>query len=381
MTILELLPSPRQSPNKGSPRGSDKTEDEFDDPGLDTPQDSEEEKHHVEINDEVPEEEHEKLKKASKSSIREVRDRIHRFRNQCGRVVNDSRVQMFIIVLISINAIMMGIGTFDFVTGNPRVDHAFELTDKIFLVIFTIELGMQFIYYDLRLFLDGWLCFDFIIITLSWSFASIQIIRAFRIFRALRLITRVKVMKNLVLALFNVMPRMAAISLLLFLIFYIFAVMFTQLFKDLYHDGETSADYFSRLDSSFFTLFQIMTLDAWAAIAREVMVVFSWAWLPFISFVIISGFIVVNLIIAVICDAIAALHADDKAKLHGQYHETDDEDSVPVQVDVREQLQTLEGQVEELTRVQEQTMHTLQYLTRHLQSKRVEVTTTQNARQ
>jgi hypothetical protein len=84
---------------------------------------------------------------------------------------------------------------------------------------------------------------------------------------------------------------MCAIGILLFLVSYIFAVMFTQLFKNLYAEGLTSEDYFSRMDYTFFTLFQIMTLDSWADIAREVMAVYSWAWLPFISFVIITGFI------------------------------------------------------------------------------------------
>jgi hypothetical protein len=168
------------------------------------------------------------------------------------------------------------------------------------------------------------------------------------------------------------MPRMAAIGLMLFLIFYIFAVMFTQLFKDLYSQGETDFDYFSRIDGTFFTLFQMMTLDNWADIARQVMHVFRWAWLPFVAFVIISGFIVVNLIIAVICDAISALHKDDKSKLYGNFESeaegTDSErSSSHHELEIREQLGCLEEQMEELTRIQAKTFHTLQYLTRQVQ--------------
>jgi hypothetical protein len=121
------------------------------------------------------------------------------FRYYCGMIVNAKRVQLFIVMLIAINAIMMGIGTFDFVTENATVDHAFEEVDRVFLIIFTIELAMQAFYHGWKLLLDGWLVFDLVIIVTSWSFAQVQIIRAFRIFRALRLITRVKVMKNLVL--------------------------------------------------------------------------------------------------------------------------------------------------------------------------------------
>jgi len=297
--------------------------------------------------------------------------RLNQARALAGKIVNQNDVQLVIVLLIAINAIMMGVGTFDFISENPARQYTFEVVDQVFLIIFTVELAFQTFYRGLTLFLDGWLVFDFVIIVVSWSFSSVQIIRAFRIFRALRLVTRIKVMKNLVLAVFGVMPRMAAIGLLLFLIFYIFAVMFTQLFKNLYKEGKTDQDYFSRLDATFFTLFQMMTLDAWADIARQVINEIKWAWLPFLVFVTISGFIVVNLIIAVICDAISALHEDEKAKIHGTYDEGNSYSDETSEMDIQEQLQSLEHQVNELSRVQEQTMHTLEYLTRHLQMKQL----------
>lgn len=180
---------------------------------------------------------------------------------------------------------------------------------------------------------------------------------------------------------------MFAIGLLLFLISYIFAVMCTQLFADLY-PTYTDINYWGRLDATFFTLFQIMTLDNWSDIARETMVAYPVAWLPIIVFVVVTGFVVVNLIIAVICDAISALHDDDKAKLHGNFRDPgaaaaesemdDGNDGMSsslggggsvhpaVEVDVREQLAALEGHVEELTKMQEETMLTLQMLTSSL---------------
>jgi len=175
------------------------------------------------------------------------------------------------------------------------------------LSIFTVELVLQFTYNGLYFFYDGWLIFDLIIVCVSWTLSTYQVIRAFRIFRALRLITRVKVLKNLVVALLSVLPRMAAIGCLMGLIFYIFAVMFTSLFKDIvFSDGES---YFGRLDYTLFTLFQMMTLD-WAGIARELMAEKGkgWAWIPIVTFILISSFIVYNLIVAVICDAIFVLH-------------------------------------------------------------------------
>lgn len=172
-------------------------------------------------------------------------------------------------------------------------------------------------------------------------------------------------------AMIGVVPRMAAIGLMLCLIFYIFGVMFTQLFKDLYVDGFTEFNYFGSLDWTFFTLFQIMTLDEWGPIVREVTQVYKWAWLPFTLFVIISGFVVVNLIIAVICGAVGALHADEKARLHGDYDEADTDAGNYQAMDIREQLDTLEDQMEDLTRIQARTFHTLQYLTQQIEMHKI----------
>jgi len=232
--------------------------------------------------------------------------RLNYIRELCGDIVNHDRVTHLVINLIVINAIMMGVATFDFVTENQAVEKAFDTTDKVFLIIFTIELCMQFIFRGLTLFLDGWLVFDFVIVVLSWSLESLQIFRVFRIFRALRIITRIETMKNLVAALFDIMPRLAAITALLLLIFYIFAVLFTNLFGELPLEG----DPFQRLDYSVLTLFVMMTME-WAGVARACMVYHWWAWIPFVAFIMITGFIVFNLIIAVVCDAVAVIENKD----------------------------------------------------------------------
>jgi hypothetical protein len=195
------------------------------------------------------------------------------------------------------------------------------------------------------------------------------------------------------------MPRMLSIGLLLFLISYIFAVMFTQLFKEL----DLEEPYFVRIDNTFFTLFQIMTLDNWAEIVRQVMEYYTWAWFPFITFVIISGFVVVNLIIAVICDAISALHDDERAKIMGTTTTSSSNAAVTTAVDsvvagdsstdmdddsnhtataksktaenhrinetptVENQLNALEQSVEKLAQIQEQTARTIELFLKRME--------------
>jgi len=62
-----------------------------------------------------------------------------KFRMFCGKIVNHEYVQIAVIIMILINALMMGLATFDFVAENERVVRIFDAVDKGFLVVFTVE--------------------------------------------------------------------------------------------------------------------------------------------------------------------------------------------------------------------------------------------------
>mmetsp|Transcript_11981 Transcript_11981/g.22900 ORF Transcript_11981/g.22900 Transcript_11981/m.22900 type:complete len:549 (+) Transcript_11981:166-1812(+) len=226
-----------------------------------------------------------------------------------GKIVEDPWVQLLIIFLIIVNAVIMGVSTFDFVTDDPSVDRAFEKTDRAFLIVFTLELVLQLHYRRSTFFSDSWLIFDFVIVVASWSLESLQVVRAFRIFRALRLVTRIGPLRELVMAIGAVMPRMYAIAMLLFLIFYIFAVLFTELFSEM----ELEDNLFVSLDVSLFTCMEMMTLE-WSDTTREIMKQEPYAWAPLVAFVAVTGFIVFNLIVAVVCDAVAVIDREAEAE-------------------------------------------------------------------
>jgi hypothetical protein len=291
-------------------------------------------------------------------SVKHPKSIVRRARLLCGKVVEAPAVQLTIVTLIVINAILMGVATFDFVTDRPHINRAFETTDRVFLIIFTIELSLQFIYRSLGLFMDGWLVFDFVIVITSWSLESLQIIRAFRVFRAFRLINRVGPLRELIMALGTVMPRMYAIGTLLLLIFYVYAVLFTELFRDL----ELSENYFGSLDVALFSCMQFMTLE-WADTARECMEQRSWAWMPFVSFIAITGFIVFNLIVAVVCDAVSVVDQQSRADKAGNV-ETD----LMKLHHAQERLQELSETVDDMRTRHEKLQRTILLLGTTLQS-------------
>ena len=263
----------------------------------------------------------------AKTSLKSMRKRWAKFQEFCGALVNHPYTQSFVVLLIIINAGLSGVASTDYVTNNPVITQKFADTDTAFLAFFTLELSLQLIYLGHRLFLDSWLLFDFVIISSSWALTNFRIIRTFRIFRAFRLVSRLEILRNLVTAVCQVMPRMTAITALLTLILYIYAVLCTGLFQDMFELKLTTADYFSRLDISIFTLFCMMTLCDWSTISREVMAVYPWAVGIFLTFISLSSFIVYNLIIAVVCDAVS--YVEGQSKQHDGHSEEEREEGGP----------------------------------------------------
>lgn len=64
-----------------------------------------------------------------------------------------------------------------------------------------------------------------------------------------------------------------------------------------------------------YTLFQVTTLESWSmGIARPVMQVYPWAWCYFVPFVMMSSYIVLNVVVGVVVNATSDLSDDDDIK-------------------------------------------------------------------
>ncbi len=60
-----------------------------------------------------------------------------------------------------------------------------------------------------------------------------------------------------------------------------------------------------------------MTAESWSeAVARPIMQVYPYAWIYFISYMIIVSFIVLNMVIGVIVDSISEIKAQKLEKEH-----------------------------------------------------------------
>ena len=137
-------------------------------------------------------------------------------------------------------------------------------------------------------------------------------LRALRILRVLRLISVVPSLRKVIGGLVASLPGIASIFVLLMLVFYVFAVMATKLY------GATFPEWFGSIPASFYTLFQVMTLESWSmGIVRPVMEVHPTAWIFFVPFIGATAFTVLNLFIGVIVSAMQEEH-DSEANTQRQ---------------------------------------------------------------
>lgn len=236
-----------------------------------------------------------------------------RARTTLQTVIESARFEQAMTALIVVNAVTLGLETSpEWLSRHGGLLHAI---DGVALSVFVAELLARVAVYRGRFFHDAWRVFDFVVVGIALlpAAGAFSVLRALRILRVLRLVSLVPSMRSVVGALLKALPGMASIIGLLALVLYVSAVLATKLF------GPIAPQYFGSLGPSLFTLFQVMTVEGWPDIAREVMVQAPQAWIFFVSYLLIATFMVLNLFIAVVVNAMQSQVSAD-LKDEGEAH-------------------------------------------------------------
>lgn len=223
--------------------------------------------------------------------------------------IEHRRVQQGIIALILINAVLLGLETWP--AAMAVAGGVILAIDRAILGIFVVEIAIRLIVHGRRFWRDPWSIFDFCVVAIALIPASGQfaVLRALRVLRVLRLLTMVPSMRRVVGALLAAIPGLGSIALVLLIIYYVFAVIATNLFAAAF------PEWFGSLGRSLYTLFQIMTLESWSmGIARPVMEQYPQAWILFIVFILVATFTMLNLFIAIIVNAMQSFTDDERTE-------------------------------------------------------------------
>ena len=209
--------------------------------------------------------------------------------------------QYLVISIIIFNAFTIGINTYELGKFTKSV---ISILDYSITVFFVIELLIRLIGEPKKInfFKSGWNIFDTFIVLISLipisNSSSFLLLRLLRVFRVLRIISIIPELKLIIEALLGSIKRVFYVSLLLFIILYIYATIGSILF---------SSDIPQRWNDvgvSMITLFQVLTLSSWEQVMLPLQDVYWWAWIYFFSFIIICGITMLNLLIAILVDVV-----------------------------------------------------------------------------
>jgi len=201
-------------------------------------------------------------------------------------------------IIIIVYASILGFKTLgDVSTTYSAIWHIIDYAVNLYF-IFEIAIKMIAEKRTLNFFKSKWNIFDFIIVVITLlpleSSGYAAVARLMRVFKILRLFTARPELKAILDMLIKAIPAIIDIVILMFIIFYIYAIIGSFVFVDL------PSGLWKDFLISMLTLFRILTFEDWTDVMYEAMEVHPWSWIYFISFIIIAAFVFFNLFVAVI---------------------------------------------------------------------------------
>ncbi|XP_041899508.1 sodium channel protein type 5 subunit alpha-like isoform X4 [Corvus kubaryi] len=250
-------------------------------------------------------------------------------------VVSKQAFDVSIMILICLNMVTMMVETDDQSQEKVNILHKINM---LFVAIFTGECIFKMLALRHYYFTNGWNIFDFVVVILSivgtvlsdiiqkyfFSPTLFRVIRLARIGRILRLIRGAKGIRTLLFALMMSLPALFNIGLLLFLVMFIYAIFGMANFAYVKMEGGIDDMFnFQTFANSMLCLFQITTSAGWDGLLNPILNTgppYCDPNLPnangskgdcgspavgilfFVTYIIISFLIVVNMYIAIILE-------------------------------------------------------------------------------
>lgn len=215
-------------------------------------------------------------------------------------ITHSCMFQKVVIGAIILNSIVLGIETYPgAMAAHGDLLHRIDIA---FLCFFVAELSLRIAANGRRFFQGRWNLFDFAIVMVSLLpfLGNLSALRALRILRALRLLTAVPVFQKILQGISLAFRNSSPVAIVLGVIMYVYAVMSSKLF------GGIDPVHFGDLDTALFTLFQVVTLDAWTEIIRPIIAEKWYAAIFFVSFILIAVFILLSIVIGIASDAMSS---------------------------------------------------------------------------
>ena len=223
--------------------------------------------------------------------------------NRLALIKDSSIFQKVVTIVILLSSVIVGIGTYDFTDGVFLTSLA--AMDLFITVFFVIEILIRFFAEKRKVdfFKDGWNIFDSVIVISSLipagAGSSVMVLRLLRLARLLRVISFIPELRFVIEALIESLKKSVYVLILIFILLYIYGVAGVILFESV------EGGRFESLGEAIITLIQIMTLSSWETGMLPIVEIYPMSWMYFISFVVLSSIIVLNLFVAILVDVVS----------------------------------------------------------------------------
>ncbi|MES9969074.1 MAG: ion transporter [Candidatus Thiodiazotropha sp.] len=227
-----------------------------------------------------------------------LRDRFEQLRS-------NKLFETFVILVIVISALMIGAKTYPIPTAAAQV---LRILDVGITLFFLTEIIIRMVAEkNLKTFFSkGWNIFDFLIVTASLipvdDSEAALLGRLLRVFRVLRLVSIIPELRILMNAFVTAIPRMGYVSLLMFIIFYIYAAMGSMFFS------EINRELWGNITIAMLTLFRVATFEDWTDVMYETMEIYPLSWFFYLSFIFIVAFVFLNMMIGIVLETLQREH-------------------------------------------------------------------------
>jgi voltage-gated sodium channel len=221
--------------------------------------------------------------------------------NRLWRIVESPIFTGFILVVIIANAVVLGLQTYEEIES--RHGDTLNLLNDLCLAIFVVELALRIGAYGRRpqdFFRSGWNIFDFVVIGVAFvpgireSSTLLRLARLLRVVRVVRILPELRV---LVTGVVRSLPPLGSMLLLTTVMLFVYGMLGWLLFAE-----EIPQDW-GNIGRAMLSLFVLLTLEDFPRYMDAGMEVHPWSWIYFVTFVLITVFIIINVLIGIVLNS------------------------------------------------------------------------------
>jgi len=240
--------------------------------------------------------------------------------------------ELFVVGIIIFSALVIGAKTYDIA---PLVSQAIVITDWFITLFFLVEISIRYLGEPRKrdFFKSGWNLFDTTIVVVSLipiQDSELALVgRLIRVFRVLRMVSIIPELRTLLTSLLRAMPQLGYVALMMFIIFYIYGAVGSMFF------AQVNEKLWGDIAISMLTLFRVMTFEDWTDVMYETMAVYPLSWAFYVSFIFLTAFAFLNMIIGIVVNVLEDQHKQERQ-----------EEGEPSLKDLQTELREIKGLLE-----------------------------------